>query len=415
MTDEQAVGDAALTDPAPAGPGIRDRPGSARRHSGDNRSRCRRRRSGSSPRGPRGAARRPGRSATRRGRGDRPGRGRRSSRARSWSSSRRGVGREVGQVEEGMADAGIFPVDQPEALAVIDQVGRQQVVVAQDGSERRDPPGQAIARPRAGRRSRRATRPRAAPRTGRRCGRPGTGRNTGTRPSACPRTGAGDAAGPPGGRGLRAGGCRLPSGSARRRSGRPAGPARGGPPRARAPGRRPPAGRRPRCGGSMPSSGQLLAQPSDIRLLVGPDHEVVVGDPAGDRLDGDAALREVQPLQVPEQLRLCLAQAQPSRSRSQTADDADGPAPAPGPGRASAFCGNRDRRARGSGSGRIDSTGPASSCTTGIDGAPTDPRGRNGRTRPSRRRGRSRSGRAPPRARRSVGPRSRRGRGSPSH
>ena len=60
--------------------------------------------------------------------------------ARSWSSSEAGVGRDVGQVEEGMADAGIFPVDQPEPMAVVDDVGRQQVVVAEDRPERRDPP-----------------------------------------------------------------------------------------------------------------------------------------------------------------------------------------------------------------------------------------------------------------------------------
>ena len=52
------------------------------------------------------------------------------------------VGRGIRQVEEGMAGAGVFPVDQPEPLAVVDQVGWQQIVVAQDGPKRRDPPRQ---------------------------------------------------------------------------------------------------------------------------------------------------------------------------------------------------------------------------------------------------------------------------------
>ena len=45
----------------------------------------------------------------------------------------------------------------------------------------------------------------------------------------------------------------------------------------------------------------LLAQPRDIRLVAGPDHEVVIGDPAGDAFDVDRPPGEVQPAQAAEQ------------------------------------------------------------------------------------------------------------------
>ena len=35
-----------------------------------------------------------------------------------------GVETTVGQVEQGMADSGILPVNQPDASAIIDQIGR---------------------------------------------------------------------------------------------------------------------------------------------------------------------------------------------------------------------------------------------------------------------------------------------------
>jgi hypothetical protein len=51
-----------------------------------------------------------------------------------------GVGRNAGQVKERMAHPGILPVDQPESPIAPDQVGRQQVVVAERRQERPDPP-----------------------------------------------------------------------------------------------------------------------------------------------------------------------------------------------------------------------------------------------------------------------------------
>src|SRR3954447_12665952 len=48
--------------------------------------------------------------------------------------------REVAEVEERVAHAGVLPVDEPQPVAVVEQVGRQQVVVAQRGLERRRRP-----------------------------------------------------------------------------------------------------------------------------------------------------------------------------------------------------------------------------------------------------------------------------------
>jgi len=46
------------------------------------------------------------------------------------------VGAEVGEVEHGGAEARIFVVDQPQAPAVVDDVGGQQVVMAESDGKR---------------------------------------------------------------------------------------------------------------------------------------------------------------------------------------------------------------------------------------------------------------------------------------
>ena len=48
-----------------------------------------------------------------------------------------GIGGEIGEIEHGGAEAGIFVVDQPETLAVVDEIGGQQVVVAEGDGQRR--------------------------------------------------------------------------------------------------------------------------------------------------------------------------------------------------------------------------------------------------------------------------------------
>lgn len=48
------------------------------------------------------------------------------------------VGAEVAQVEERRVEAGVVPIEEPEALSVIDEVGGEQVVVAEgelDGAD----------------------------------------------------------------------------------------------------------------------------------------------------------------------------------------------------------------------------------------------------------------------------------------
>src|SRR3954447_11548524 len=45
--------------------------------------------------------------------------------------------REVAEVEERVAHARVLPIDEPQPLPVVEEVGRQQVVVAQRGLERR--------------------------------------------------------------------------------------------------------------------------------------------------------------------------------------------------------------------------------------------------------------------------------------
>ncbi len=49
-----------------------------------------------------------------------------------------GVGGEAAEVEQGRVEAGVFPVDQPEPVAVVEDVGRQQVVVAEHDLDRAD-------------------------------------------------------------------------------------------------------------------------------------------------------------------------------------------------------------------------------------------------------------------------------------
>ena len=48
------------------------------------------------------------------------------------------VGGEIGEVEERRVEAGIVPVDQPDALAVIEEIAGDQVVVAEDQFDRSD-------------------------------------------------------------------------------------------------------------------------------------------------------------------------------------------------------------------------------------------------------------------------------------
>ena len=47
-----------------------------------------------------------------------------------------GVGGDAGEVEHRRVEAGIFEVDQPQPLAVVEEVGRQQIVVAEDDRQR---------------------------------------------------------------------------------------------------------------------------------------------------------------------------------------------------------------------------------------------------------------------------------------
>ena len=70
------------------------------------------------------------------------------------------VGRDAGEVEQGVAHARVFPVHQPEPVVLGDQVGGQQVVVAERGAERTD-----------------ARRPARGSRPGDRPGSPGAGRS----------------------------------------------------------------------------------------------------------------------------------------------------------------------------------------------------------------------------------------------
>ena len=60
------------------------------------------------------------------------------------------VGGEAAEIEERGVEAGVFPVDQPEALAVVDEVGGQQVVVAEDDVDRAERRLEALRRRRAG-------------------------------------------------------------------------------------------------------------------------------------------------------------------------------------------------------------------------------------------------------------------------
>ena len=48
------------------------------------------------------------------------------------------VGGEVGEIEERRVEAGIVPVDQPDAGAVVDEIAGEQVVVAEDEIDRPD-------------------------------------------------------------------------------------------------------------------------------------------------------------------------------------------------------------------------------------------------------------------------------------
>ena len=47
-----------------------------------------------------------------------------------------GVGGEAAEVEERRVEAGILPVDEPEPVAVVDEVGGQKVVVPEDDLDR---------------------------------------------------------------------------------------------------------------------------------------------------------------------------------------------------------------------------------------------------------------------------------------
>ena len=60
------------------------------------------------------------------------GRNRSSSSHRSSVASNAVVGGEIGEIEQRRVEAGIVPVDQPEPLAVVDEIGGQQIVVAED-------------------------------------------------------------------------------------------------------------------------------------------------------------------------------------------------------------------------------------------------------------------------------------------
>ena len=54
------------------------------------------------------------------------------------------VGRQIGEIEQGRVGAGVIPIDEPEPMSVIEEIGGEKIAVAKDDLDRPDDPFEAV-------------------------------------------------------------------------------------------------------------------------------------------------------------------------------------------------------------------------------------------------------------------------------